>query len=70
MKQHRYFGYETHHHEHEVFTKRVLKYQAEFRDANKSIPLQLTAFLKDWLEHHILQTDKRLGLYLNTCGVR
>jgi hemerythrin len=70
MRMHRYPGNAFHRREHETLTQCVMNFQKEFIAGNASVPRNLTVFLQDWLERHILHTDMELGPYLNTMGVR
>ncbi len=55
--------------EHEKLTKEVKDFAENYRQGKAIITLPVMNFLKDWLNNHILETDKLLGQFLsNTAG--
>lgn len=70
MKEHGFPGATEHMKAHQTFTDKVVT-----RDGTASIdwgndPIPVFQFLADWLKHHIMETDKELGQFLNDRGVR
>ncbi|MBF0319018.1 MAG: hemerythrin family protein [Nitrospirae bacterium] len=55
--------------EHTDLTNQVLDFHNKFIAGKAVVDLLLMNFLKDWLTKHILGSDKKYGLYLNTKGV-
>lgn len=66
MLAHCYPDYARHKAEHEVLTGRVLDFQKAFEIGGVSVTIDLLRFLKDWLLHHISETDRKIALYLNS----
>jgi hemerythrin len=64
-----YPDYEAHKKEHEALTLWVMDVNAKFRAGKEEpLPLEVLEFLKTWLYSHIMNSDKKFGLYLNTSG--
>ena len=55
--------------EHDRFTKKVLDFQAKFQRNEIGLSIEVMDFLKTWLTHHILDSDKRYSPFLNDHGV-
>lgn len=70
MLAHNYPGYLAHKAEHDALTKKVLELQAQYQADEIVLALPVMEFLKDWLTHHILNTDKKYGPYLNRKGIQ
>ena len=70
MKFYKYPGYDEHKHKHQKMTERVLQLKEKFDSGELSNPLQITTFLRDWLNKHIMETDKGYGPFLNAKGVK
>jgi hemerythrin len=43
---------------------------AKGQEGKVSVTVDTMVFLKDWLNHHILETDKKFSAFLNSKGVR
>ncbi len=48
---------------HRAMEKRVGEFVAELSSNSVTTPPRLLAFLKDWLRHHIMETDKEMGRF-------
>lgn len=59
MRIHNYPDLPAHQAEHEALTSQVLKFQADFQNGRTTVTIQLMYFLKDWLEKHIMGSDKK-----------
>jgi hemerythrin len=55
--------------EHERFVAKV-KQLAEDLQAGRHISIDLADFIKDWLAHHIQQTDRSYSAHMNAKGVQ
>ncbi|MEJ5285435.1 MAG: bacteriohemerythrin [Brevinematia bacterium] len=62
-------GYKEHLDEHNKLTKEVMELKEKYDKGNIFITTEILAFLKDWLAHHILETDKKYGPFLKEKGV-
>ncbi|MBZ5608078.1 MAG: bacteriohemerythrin [Acidobacteriia bacterium] len=64
MKKYNYPEYPQHKQLHDQLTTKVVQFQKDFEASRTSMTVQLMQFLKDWLTHHIGQTDKKIAAYL------
>jgi hemerythrin len=69
MRQYDFPGYEAHKKEHEDFKAKVASFQEDLLAGKITLSVEVMVFLTDWLGHHILETDKEFGPYLNNKGV-
>lgn len=56
---------EAHFREHRAFSKKVSDLQQDLRQGNLISREELLSFLNGWLINHILNTDQKLGKFLN-----
>ena len=70
MQTHRYPGYESHKLEHQMLVKKVKDFQKEFVAGGSSVSIEVMSFLRDWLNGHILGTDKQYASHFASKGVR
>jgi hemerythrin len=72
MEEHGFPALEIHLMEHRKFVERVKALKMNFKK-NKTdkytLPNDVLTFLWEWLQTHILKTDKQYGSYLNKKGV-
>jgi hemerythrin-like metal-binding protein len=68
MRKYGFEGYEDHRHEHDDFIEKVSDFVEKFQH-HSTISLEVMDFLKNWLLHHILQTDKETVQFLKSQGV-
>lgn len=64
MQQYSYPDYAGHKQAHDKLTGQVVAFQKEFEASRSSMTIQLMQFLKDWLVHHIGETDKKIAAFL------
>ncbi len=64
-----YAEFARHKKEHDDLTKQVLDIKSKFEKGQVSITIEVMNFLKDWLNHHIRQSDKKYSAFLNSKGV-
>ncbi len=69
MQQAGYQGYEQHKAIHEQFNTRVAALKARFEGGESSVTIDAMNFLRDWLQNHILQTDKKYAPSLLAAGI-
>ena len=69
FEKYAYPGYLPHKREHDNLTDQVNELKAKFEQGDTVITMELMGFLKTWLNHHILESDQRYSLFLNSKGV-
>lgn len=69
MKLNGYPDYDAHKAKHDKMTDKVAKIYRDYQDGKVSITLDVMKFLQDWIDKHILSTDKQYAPYLNAKGV-
>lgn len=67
--QHGYADTAEHKEKHHKMTGKVLALQQQFEQGKATITLDVMDFLQQWLDKHILGTDKKYGPFLNSKGV-
>lgn len=65
MQQSSYPEYIQHKAAHDKLTAQVVQFQTEFVAGKSVVTIQLLQFLKDWLQHHIGKTDRKIAVYLS-----
>lgn len=69
MLAHAYPEFNEHRDKHLKMTQKVRALQEDVNSGKASITIEVMNFLKDWLDKHILGTDKKYSPYLNSKGV-
>ena len=69
FKQYGYPEFEKHKKEHDDLTRQATELKEAFDSGNKLITIDVMNFLRDWLNVHILQEDRKFGPFLNKKGV-
>jgi hemerythrin len=69
MEKSSFPGLSAHRAEHKAMAERVLKFQQDFKAGKVGVPTALMLYLDEWLHHHILETDKAYGPFLNEKGI-
>ena len=69
MRAHGYPGLEAHLVEHRALTQKVAAFQSEFENGKALMTVQLLNFLKDWLQHHIAESDQKYAPFLKERAV-
>lgn len=69
MEEHGFPFSAAHKREHQKLVNTALELQAKLNSGNGRITSETMTFLKDWLSHHILESDMYLGKFLNSKGV-
>lgn len=70
MVQHAYPGYADQKKQHEDLLKRVNAFKTDFESGKVGLNMELMNFLSEWVNTHIVGTDKKLGAYLVSKGVK
>ena len=70
MAQYNYPDRILHEAQHIDLTNQVGQLYIKVKENKISVTLETMNFLKDWLNHHILETDKKLGAFLVEKGVK
>jgi len=65
MRRYNYDQYEPHKKIHDDLKKKVLELHKQQSEEGFHLTVEVLFFLKNWLQDHILEKDKLLGLYLN-----
>ena len=69
MQQTKFSDYEKHKSEHELFTAKALELKERVNNAGFVLTLEILTFLKQWLQKHILGTDKEYTRHFNENGI-
>ncbi len=69
MKEIDYPDFENHKQEHIKFKKQTVNFLLETMEMKDEVPLEILSFLKDWLVHHILETDMKYKPYFEEKGI-
>jgi hemerythrin len=69
MSEHGYPLSTAHIHEHKKLVATGVDLQTKFKSGKATITMETMNFLRDWLQHHILESDKLLGKHLSSKGV-
>jgi len=70
MEQYNYPDRVHHETQHIELTSQVGQLYLKVKENKSSVTIETMNFLKDWLNHHILETDKKLGVFLDEKGVK
>ncbi len=69
MRLHDYPARAAHQSEHQALTQKVQKFQADFEAGKAVVTVQVLQFLKDWLAHHIAESDQSYAPYFKNKAV-
>lgn len=69
MRRAGYKGLESHIAEHRKLTEQVTIFFEEFSSNAGTSPVDLLFFLRNWLQRHILETDRSYAAALNQAGI-
>lgn len=68
MQSINYPEFERHQQQHDLFKEQVARLERAVSSGEKPVIAYLAAFLRDWYIKHILEHDKRIGVYMNASG--
>ena len=63
MKKHGYASYESHKLQHQGLVKKVTDFQKDLKSGRASVTIEVLGFLKEWLNGHILGTDRQYASF-------
>jgi hemerythrin len=69
MQQFHFIGYQAHKFEHDHFKKKALELKERLETTGFVLTLEILNFLKDWLQNHILVSDKTYASHFNDHGL-
>ncbi len=69
MQKLNYPGYSDHKTEHDLFTAKALELEERLDGAGFVPTMEITNFLKEWLNNHILGTDQKYSQFFNENGL-
>lgn len=69
MQKYNFPEFLKHKREHEDLTRQAKELKERFDRGEVAITVNVMNFLKEWLQSHILGTDKKYGPFLNDKGV-
>lgn len=69
MFRHKFPEFDSHKKEHNAFTKKALELQSQLLCDEAPSPEDTLNFLKDWLQHHILEIDQQYVDFFTKAGV-
>ena len=70
FKKYAYPEFVKHAQEHQYLTKNAAELKTKFDKGEAVITVEVMQFLKDWLNNHILRTDKKYSPFLIGKGLR
>jgi len=70
FEKHQYARDQQHRDEHRNLTTQIKKLQQKMNQGDFMISIEVMAFLKDWLDNHILKSDMAYADYLIQHGVK
>ncbi len=69
MKEKNFPGYVNHKAEHDKLTKQVKELAANYKSGKNVVSQEVMLFLKEWLLHHIGESDKKYSSFFNNAGI-
>jgi hemerythrin len=69
MKEYGYPDRISHKLEHEEFRDKLLKFVEAYLQGSTPLTVELLAYLVEWLEKHMIGTDKKYQQFFNSRGV-
>ena len=70
MQLYKYPGHGNHKAEHDSFSVKAADLKARVDGQGFVLTLTVLNFLREWLQNHIMVTDKQYSNHFNSCGLR
>jgi len=70
MRENNYPDFQSHREKHRKMTAKVLALQKDVKQGKAMVSMEVMKFLQQWLDKHILGTDKKYSTFLTSRGVR
>jgi len=70
MRQYSYPYFEDHKKQHNDFILKVISIEEKIKKGTIIISFEITNFLRDWLKHHIQETDKKYTEFFLMHGLK
>lgn len=70
FNEHGYPKTKSHVKQHQDFIDKVNQFIRDYKADKVGISVDIMNFLRDWLFHHIMESDKQYTAYLNSKGVK
>lgn len=70
MTQASYPGFLAHKKEHTDFVKKVSDFQSSFTNGSAFVSIDVLNFLREWITHHIQDTDQKYSPFLKEKGIK
>jgi hemerythrin-like metal-binding protein len=70
MERIHYPGYRQHQQEHKDLRSRVREMQDRTASGEVTMTIDVAQFLMEWVKHHIIASDRRIGNYMTTRDTR
>jgi len=67
--RHNYPDYEVHRGKHQAMLEKVGALIEDYKRGKMSLSHEVSDFLSDWLNKHIVGTDKQYSSFMNSVGV-
>ena len=70
MQDHKYPGYQEQKTQHAFFIQKIEDLKERFEKDELVLSVEVTNFMKSWLQNHIQKVDKKYGDFFNARGIR
>ncbi|WP_130470234.1 bacteriohemerythrin [Candidatus Magnetaquicoccus inordinatus] len=64
MQTYRFSGYVAHKREHADLIREASAFQKKFLDGEQDMTMDVVHLLKEWVLHHVMQTDRQMAEFL------
>ncbi len=60
----------SHRQKHDSFVRKISDFREAFEKGRLGVSIEVMNFLRDWLKHHIMETDKKYSAFFNERGLK